>query len=296
MKVLILGGGGMLGHKLWQLSRSRFDTYVTVRQSFEVYAPYHLLEPSKTRTHVDVGRIETVAKTLEAVAPDVVVNCVGVLKQLPEARDPILSIHINALFPHQLAALCSRVDARLIHVSTDCIFSGSRGNYSEDDPADPGDLYAKTKHLGEVAGPSVLTLRASFIGRQLHQSHGLVEWFLSHRGGKVQGYTNVIFNGLTTLSLGRCIADLIEHHPRLSGVYHVSSDPISKHDLLCLLRRAYDLPIQIEPAHDIRVNRSLDSHRFQSATGFSSPSWAEMVETMASDSTPYDLWRQSLAA
>ena len=291
MRVLILGGGGMLGHKLWQVYRNRFDMWVTVRSSYRAYAKYNLFDPQRLLGGIDVVDFDTVVRALATVQPDVVINCTGIIKQLTAAKDPIVSLTINSLFPHRLTLLCQASGARLIHISTDCVFSGCKGMYTEDEISDAEDLYGRTKFLGEVDGPSCLTLRTSIIGRELQTTNGLVEWFLTNRGGRVHGYNRAIYSGFTTLAMSEIIANVIEHHPELSGVYHVSSEPINKYDLLCLLRDAYGLQIEIEPYPEVQIDRSLDSSRFRAATNFTPPSWSDMIKAMAEDSTPYDEWR-----
>ena len=295
MRVLILGGGGMLGHKLWQVLRDRFDAWVTVRSSYAAYARYGLYDPERTLGGVDAANLDSVLQAVATVRPAVVVNAIGVVKQLPAARDPIASLTLNALFPHRLAVLCRGVGARLVHLSTDCVFSGRRGMYSEEDRPDPEDLYGQSKLLGEVTAAGALTLRTSIIGRELATAHGLVEWLLANRGGRVRGYTHAIYSGLPTLVLARVIADLIERHRDLEGLYHVSAEPVSKHDLLCLLCDAYGAAIDIEPWPDVRIDRSLDCSRFRAATGWLPPPWPELVQAMAADPTPYDEWRQTRA-
>ena len=293
MKVLILGAGGMLGHKLWQTYRDKYEVWGTVRSSYHRYAPLNLFDPKRLLEGVDATNLDTVISALGATTPDVVINCIGILKQLPTAKDPIVSLSINSLFPHRLANLCQSARARLIHISTDCVFSGRKGMYAEDDASDAEDLYGRTKYLGEVSGLGCLTLRTSIIGRELATASGLVEWFLGNQGSKVRGYTQAIYSGFSTLALARIIADVLENHPGLTGLYHVSSDPISKYDLLCLIRRAVNLPIEIEPFEEIRIDRSLDSTRFRQATGFTPPSWPEMVTRMIDDFAPYEQWRNS---
>jgi len=293
MRVLILGASGMLGHKLWQVFRDRFETWGTVRSSYQEYARYDLFDAHRLLGGIDASDFYTVVRAFEIAKPDVVVNTIGIIKQLPAAKDPIASIAINSLFPHRLARLCQATSARLIHMSTDCVFSGRKGMYAEDDVPDPEDLYDRSKLLGEVAGPACLTFRTSFIGRELQSSNGLVEWFLSNRGGCVQGFTNVIFSGLSTRTFAGIMANVIERHPDLSGVYHVSSEPISKYHLLCLLREAFRVPIEIEPFPDHHIDRSLDSHRFRSAIGHVPPPWPAMAQAMAGDTTAYDAWRRT---
>ncbi len=293
MRVLILGASGMLGHKLWQVFQDRFETWATVRSSCDEYSRFALFHPERLLGGVDALDFYTVVRAFETVKPIAVVNAVGVIKHLPAARDPVLSLTINSLFPRRLAKLCAATSARLIHISTDCVFSGRKGMCPEEDVPDPQDLYDCSKVLGEVDGSKCLSLRTSFVGRELDTAHGLVEWFLSNRGGIVRGYTNAIFSGFPTLILADIIADVIEQHPELSGVYHVSSDAISKYQLLYLLRDAYQVPIEIEPYPDVTVDRSLDSSRFRATTRYVPPPWPEMVEKLALDRTPYGAWRQA---
>jgi dTDP-4-dehydrorhamnose reductase len=291
MRVLILGVGGMLGHKLWQVGKSRVDTWGTLRASPRAYAHYGLFDSQRVLGGVDASDFDTVVRALAVIQPKVVVNCIGIIKQLPTAKDPIVSLSINSLFPHRLAVLCQAARVRLIHISTDCVFSGRKGMYAEEDIPDPEDLYGYTKLLGEVSERGCLTLRTSIIGRELQTTNGLVEWYLHNHDGKVHGYTRAIYSGFTTLALARVIVDVLERYPDLNGVYHVSSEPITKHDLLCLLREAFGITIEIEPYPNVQIDRSLDSSRFRATTGFVPPTWSEMIQEMASDPTRYEEWR-----
>ncbi|HET8772651.1 MAG TPA: SDR family oxidoreductase [Thermoanaerobaculia bacterium] len=291
-RLLILGGAGMLGHKVWQRLSPRFDTLVTLRSPA---AKVGLFDPERVIQGVDVTDFARLDALVADVRPDVVVNCVGIIKQLAEAHEAIPSITINSLLPHRLAAACAQAGARLIHISTDCVFSGRRGMYREDDFSDAEDLYGRSKFLGEVSGPGALTLRTSIIGRELRGTSGLVEWFLANRGGAVDGYEKAIFSGLTTLALADLIGDLIDNfngrHPSLAGLYQVSTEPIDKLSLLNLLNEAYGANVIIRPSSAVRIDRSLDSSRFREATGWSPQPWPALVEAMAADATPYDEWR-----
>lgn len=292
MRVLILGGSGMLGHKLGQIYRERFETWVTVRSGFRDYERFNLFDRERTLGGVDIFDFDTVTRAFAFARPDVVINAIGVIKQLPTAKDPITALTINSLFPHRLAALAQATGCRLITLSTDCVFNGRRGMYTEDDAADAEDLYGRTKFLGEATGAQSLTLRTSIIGRELESAHSLVEWLLSNRGGRVKGYTKAIYTGFPTIIMAEIIADLIEKHPEVSGLYHVSSEPVNKFELLSLMRDAYQAQIEIEPDADFQIDRSLDSSRFREATGFEPRSWPEMIAAMAADPTPYDEWRR----
>lgn len=280
-KVLILGGTGMLGHVLFRElgSCAGLDVQSTVRRR-EV-RPSWCPSPLSDRViaGVDANDFLTVASTIRAQAPQVVINCIGIIKQLPEANQAIPAITINALFPHLLARTCREVGARLIHVSTDCVFSGRKGCYTEVDQSDAEDLYGRSKYLGEVAGAGAITLRTSIIGHELAGHYGLVEWFLA-QVGTVQGYRNAIYSGLTTVEMARLIAERVMPHPELSGVYHVSAEPISKCDLLALVAKRYGHEIRIVPSDDVRIDRSLDSTRFRRATGYHPPPWEEMIDEM----------------
>jgi dTDP-4-dehydrorhamnose reductase len=287
-RLLILGGAGMLGHKLCQRYRGEFETWCTVRSQPRGPAGFEIWDPQRTIAGVDAVDLDSVTRTIAEVRPEVVVNCIGIIKQLKAAKDPIVSLSINSLFPHRLAILCRAAGARMIHISTDCIFSGRKGMYTEDDPSDAEDLYGRTKFLGEVASPGCLTLRTSIIGRELHSTSGLIDWFLSNRSGKVRGFRKAIYTGFTTQALAKIIADVICRHPELSGVWQVSSEPINKYDLLTLVNETYRTGIEIEPDDAFSCDRSLNSARFRAATDFQPPTWPEMIAEMRSDPLPYE--------
>jgi dTDP-4-dehydrorhamnose reductase len=291
-RVLVIGATGMLGHKTWQVLRERFDTWATIRRR-QPYAATGLFSNSRIIEGVNVDDFDSVVRACATSRPTVIVNCVGIVKQLEEALDPIRSITINALFPHRVAALAREAGARAIQISTDCVFSGKRGNYSERDTPDAADLYGRTKLLGEITGPGCLTLRTSIIGRELSATTGLLEWFLSHRGMRVNGYTRARFSGLTTRALAGVLADVIERHSSLAGIYHVASEPISKYDLLCRLNQAYVAGAVIEPSDDVQIDRTLDGAAFRKATGLAISGWDAMIDALAADPTPYEEWRQT---
>jgi dTDP-4-dehydrorhamnose reductase len=295
MRVLVLGGGGMLGHKLVQTLNGRFQVWTTVRSDADAYARTGICDPSRIVAGVEVHRFDTVVAALGKARPAVVVNCVGIIKQLKAAKDPIESLTINSLFPHRLAGLCGATAARLIHVSTDCVFSGARGAYTEADVPDATDLYGRSKLLGEVDAPS-LTLRTSIIGREMHGTTGLLEWFLAREGSAADGYTHATFSGVTTAQLSLAIGDVIEHHAGLSGLYHVAAAPISKHDLLLLIRDAFSLRVDIRPRPEPTIDRSLDGSRFGRETGIRAPDWPVMIRALAADATPYQDWRRKRVA
>ena len=292
MRVLILGGSGMLGHKLWQVFRDRFDTYATFRQGPSAYARFGVFDPARSVGRVSAEDFDSVVRAFAGVRPEAVVNCVGIVKQDAAAKDPVASITVNSLFPHRLAHLCRAAGARLVHLSTDCVFSGATGGYAEPDAPDARDLYGRTKLLGEVDYDGCLTLRTSMIGRELAGAHGLVEWFLSQRGRRVRGFRRAVFSGFTTRALAGVIADVLERHPALRGVRHAAAEPINKYDLLTLVRDAYGLDIEIERDETFVCDRSLDASRFRAETGLTPPSWPEMIAGLRDDETPYEEFRR----
>jgi dTDP-4-dehydrorhamnose reductase len=288
MRVLILGGSGMLGHKLWQWLAPRFDAYVTFRGAASVYARTGLFDAARALSGVSAQDFDSVARAFAAVRPEAVVNCIGVVKQDAAAKDPLVSIAINSLFPHRLAQLARASGARLVHLSTDCVFTGRAGNYDEAAKPDAEDLYGRTKLLGEVSGEGCLTLRTSMIGRELAGAHGLLEWFLAQEGvGRVRGFKRAVFSGFTTDALADLLAEVLSTHADLSGVWHAAADPINKFDLLSLIKESYGLRVEVEPDESFICDRSLDGSRFRAATGIRAPAWPEMIRRMRDDPTPY---------
>lgn len=280
MKILILGAYGMLGHKLFLMLSKRFDTFATCRSFHKKYS--HILPKERLFPDVHADNFDSVIRAVQSVAPDVVINCIGIVKQLDAAKDPITAITINALFPHHLALICKNAGARLIHFSTDCVFNGVKGNYTEDDPSDANDLYGRTKFLGELSFPHCVTLRTSIIGHELNGRLGLIDWFLSQEG-KVRGFTKAIYTGFPTVEMARIIAEYVIPNEDLSGLYQVSSSPISKYELLRLVADQYNKRIEIEPYAEFSCDRSLDSSRFRATTGYRPPSWEELVTLMHDD-------------
>lgn len=282
MKILILGGSGMLGHRLWINLRKKHEVWVTVRGETNPFPAVPEFPPEYIRYRVDGMIFDEVTRALASIQPDLVINCIGLIKQMGHiARDPLFSISLNSLLPHRVSLICRAAKIRMIHISTDCVFSGMKGNYSESDQSDAEDLYGRTKFLGEVHYPHTVTLRTSIIGQELKTRLGLIDWFLGQTG-IIKGFQKAIFTGFTTDELARIIMEYVIPKPELSGLYQVSSDPISKYDLLMLARTDYQKDITILPDQDFFCDRSLDSTRFRLVTGYQPPSWPEMMAEMAS--------------
>ena len=283
-KIMILGITGMLGHTLLRvLSKDpHYVIYGTKRSSNDVLKLYESDNIENIFSRVDAKNVQTLTNLIKDVSPHIVVNCIGIIKQLPSAKDPITAISINSLLPHQIAAICKEVNARLIHISTDCVFDGAKGSYTEEDESDAKDLYGRTKFLGEVYYSHCVTLRTSIIGHELKGQYGLVEWFLAQEG-TVRGFTNAIYTGFPTVELARIISDYVIPNPELQGLYQVSSDPITKYELLNLVAVSYGKKVEIDPYDDFYLDRSLDSTRFRKATGYQPPAWPELVKRMYED-------------
>ncbi len=295
MRTLILGATGMLGHKLIQVLSQQFEVFATVRSSTEVFAGHPVIDREGLLGNVGVENFDSVVRAIALSKPQYVINCIGIVKQQLAAKDPLPSISVNALFPHRLAQVCQAAGIRLIHISTDCVFTGRQGNYVESDVADAEDLYGRTKLLGEVSGEGCLTVRTSIIGRELESSYGLIDWFLSQEGKAIRGYKKAIFSGFTTNALAEIIGQIIIKHSDLHGVWHVAAEPINKFDLLSLVKEIYHLNIQIEADEIFACDRHLNCDRFKQATGFVPPSWPDMINQMYQDPTPYSKLRGSYA-
>lgn len=280
MRILVLGASGMLGNAMFRLlsQDAGLEVFGTVRSAWvrRLFAPE---AGRRLIAGVDVENQDALARVFADVKAQVVVNCIGLIKQLADADDPLQALPINAMLPHRLARLCELGGARLVHVSTDCVFAGTKGNYRESDPSDATDLYGKSKFLGEVAYPHTITLRTSIIGHELGSAHGLVGWFLAQEG-QVRGYTRAIFSGLPTVELARVVRNVVLARPDLSGLYHVASSPIAKHDLLKLVAQVYGKAVEIVPDNAVVIDRSLNADRFREASGYVPPPWPELVKAM----------------
>ncbi len=279
MKLLVLGVTGMLGSAVFKMLSVTHDVWGTLRdprgkQSFTTELQKKII------SNVDVLNQDELVAVLATVQPDIVINCVGLIKQLPMAKDPLVALPINAMFPHRLSRLSLLSDVRVIHVSTDCVFSGDRGMYVELDVPDATDLYGKSKYLGELHGyEHCITLRTSIIGHELSSNMSLVDWFLS-QDKAVKGYTRAIFSGLPTAELARVIRDYVIPNPQLSGLYHVSAEPIDKFSLLKLIAKVYGKNIEISPDDKIVIDRSLHSGKFRDVVDYQPPAWPRLIEYM----------------
>ena len=278
--VLILGASGMLGNTLLR--------YFSKKREFQVFATTRSKDSLRNLSNkknyqlisdINAENTDDLARVFDQVQPDIVMNCVGVVKQLDTAEDALVSIPLNSLLPHRLASLSAASGSRLIHFSTDCVFSGQKGAYLESDRPDASDLYGRSKLLGEVDYPNAITLRTSLIGHELNGARSLVNWFLAQEDS-VRGFTKAKFSGLPTVEIARVVEQYVLPHPGLQGVYHLSVDPITKHNLLSMVKEVYGKQIEIIPDDSLVIDRSLDSTRFRQATGFAPNPWSELVQSM----------------
>ncbi len=282
MKVIVIGATGMLGYSIFSnLSNSNdLDVYGTVRsvEGLEKYFP----SIDKLLLNVDIKEFETLEHALKQAKPDVVINCIGLIKQHDVSKQHVEAVEVNALLPHKIAQVCSSINARLIHFSTDCVFDGKAGNYVEADLPTATDLYGKSKCLGEVDYGSNITLRTSIIGHELKSSVSLVDWFLSQEG-TVKGFSKAIFSGLPTAYVAKVLKEYVLPNTSLSGLYQLSVDPIDKYSLISKVSEVYSKDIEIEKFEDFVIDRSLNSSKFREETGFVPPTWDYLVEFMHED-------------
>jgi dTDP-4-dehydrorhamnose reductase len=279
LKVLILGVTGMLGNAVFKELSDTFDVWGTLRNSSGM-RHFSLKLQQKMMSGIDVLNQDELVNLLAEVKPDIVINCVGLIKQLSNAKDPLVALPINAMFPHRLARLCGLTGTRVVHISTDCVFSGDGEMYVESSVSDAQDLYGKSKFIGELDDYGhCITLRTSIVGHELNSKASLVDWFLA-QDEQIKGFTKAIFSGLPTAELAKVIRDYVIPNKSLSGLYHVSAEPIDKYSLLKLIAEVYGKDIEIVADDTLAINRSLDSARFKKATGYQPPSWKSLVQVM----------------
>lgn len=282
MKILILGAGGMLGSTLFRLlPEYGHEVYGTVRQSENTPIPFETFSKSDNLIfNIDVLNTDHLSNAITVLKPEIIINCIGIIKQLEISNDPLYVIPINSLLPYRLSDIADSIGSRLIHISTDCVFDGKKGNYLESDKPNADDLYGKTKELGEVKNkPHVLTLRTSLIGHELQSNYSLVDWFLG-QDGKVNGYSRAIFSGLTTVEMAKVLANNILTKEFKSGLYHLAVNPISKLDLLTLIKDLYNKRIEITPSSEVLIDRSLNAERFNKDFVYNPPEWPQLIKEM----------------
>lgn len=268
----------MLGNAMIKVFNedNHFDVYGTSRSNLSSH--FSSVVSKKIISGVDVSDTDVLIEVIHSVKPDVIINCIGMIKQLGDSDDPLVVLPLNSILPHRLSKLADLIDARFIHLSTDCVFSGSKGGYSESDRSDAIDLYGVSKYLGEVSCNNSVTLRTSIIGHELETQYGLVEWFLSQEDSCL-GYENAIFSGLPTVVLAKIIRDIVIPR-RMTGLYHIASEPISKFNLLKIIAEVYHKDMKIIPDANLKINRSLSFEKFRAETGYKPDPWIDLISTM----------------
>lgn len=280
MRTLILGGTGMLGHSLWlKLFPNNKDTFVTVRKNIKEYERFRIFQSENVFDCVDMNDFSNLQSVLKKVRPEFILNCIGVTKRKKEIDNSVEAITLNSLLPHKLAEWARNNSAKVINFSTDCVFDGGEGNYTEQSRPNAVDLYGKTKALGEIQGSNSLTIRSSFIGTELENGTELFEWLLSQKG-VIKGFKKAIYSGLTTIELGRIVENIMKSHPHISGLYNVSSDPISKYDLLMLVKHRMNLDLEIIADDSFNCDRSLVSLKFRKEFNYTPPTWKTMIDEL----------------
>ena len=284
-KILILGGNGMIGHQLFKAYNLNYSVMTTLRNKENYYQKLKIFNNKNSFYEINVLDFHSVENIIKSFEPNLVINAIGITKQKVDKIHKDECVAINTHFPHKLAFLCKKMNMKLIHLSTDCVFSGIKGNYNEDDIADSNDLYGSTKAGGEIINnENVLTIRKSTIGFEIDQKHGLLEWFLSTKGN-ISGYKNAIFSGITTLELSRIIENIFLKFSDIHGLWHVSSSPINKYDLLLEIKKVFKIPdVNISIDHKIVYDRTLDGSKFLKHTKYVIPDWDKMIKDLYKNS------------
>lgn len=287
--ILILGVSGLIGHKLYEKLSQRFEKVSgTFHGTKDRFLSYDLFKTGDLIEHVEAQNINQTLETIASVNPDVILNCAGITKRRPEVKTPLQAITVNSLFPHRLAEWAKDNDKRVIHFSTDCVFDGATGNYDESSVTTARDAYGQTKALGEIRYDHTLTIRSSFIGQELSIHSELLDWFLQQRGQSIKGFTKALYTGVSTIEMARVVGDIIEYHPNLSGLYQLSvPDPISKYELLCLAREAYNIDVDITPDDSFEIKPTLNGDALRKKLNLTLPSWPQMMQELAAESTMY---------
>jgi dTDP-4-dehydrorhamnose reductase len=265
------------------------DVFGTTREEASNSSPLaKFLPQEKWISGVDASNADSVKRIFDVDKFDVAINCIGLIKQRNSLVSDSEMMTINGEFPHHLAQIANRVGTRVVHISTDCVFSGSKGNYFESDTPDPVDVYGKSKLLGELIDSNNLTLRTSHVGRELTVKKSFIEWLISQKGGHVNGYSHAIYSGLTSQAIAKTLSKLLSGNSHLTGLFHVSSQPISKLEIINKINKLLDLQIAVTPDASVQINRSLNSDKFQNATNISPQTWDEMLSDFSQDQKTYE--------
>lgn len=280
LNILVLGASGMLGAAL-------FSTLPKVKAHYHLFGTHRENSVTPVTNErmtllplADIFDASALRDILKSNDIHVVINAIGLIKQIGQTLTQADYVRMNSWLPHFVSELCDEVGARFIEVSTDCVFTGAKGDYTETDTPDAKDIYGLSKLLGEVTDkPSALTIRTSIIGHESGRAASLIDWFLS-TSGTTNGYSKAIFSGFPTTILARIIGEYILPNSELHGLYHVSAEPIDKLSLLKLVADVYEHDVEILAKAEPVIDRSLNSDRFREATGFTPLDWPTLIKEM----------------
>ena len=282
MRILILGADGMIGHKIAQ-SLEDFELILASRKSISLKS-IGIIKGKMVQHNLITDSLDLL---LDSTTPDIIINCAGITTRRGVEDNIVNTRLLNSELPHKLDSWANLNSKKLIHFSTDCIFSGNRGNYLDNDFADADDIYGKSKALGEVDSPNTLTLRCSMIGRELYNFTELFEWLKKNKNKKIEGYSNTFYSGITTVRMGIILNQILKKNLNLSGIYNISSTPISKFDLLTKLSNAFNLNVEVKQNTNNKSNKVLISEKFTEITGIYPPNWDDLISEFKEDCEKY---------
>lgn len=293
MRIAVLGAGGMLGHKVYEVLRAEYpDTFAVFRKCPAHYSRLPLFDHQHMRGAFDARQFSKFDGYLRSLQPDLVINCIGLTtRKLGEQRESDILV-VNSVLPHKLKEWCEANGASLIHFSTDCVFSGKSGPYSQSDLRDAKDLYGQSKALGEVEGVKCLTIRSSIIGLEIEGKTELLEWFLSQKGREVRGFSRVMYSGVTTLTMAQTVLKLLQANTPLSGIQQLASQPISKFDLLSLANEIFGNRCSIRSVETPESNKVLIPSDYFNKNDVHTPSWRQQLQAVADEVVKYERWSE----
>jgi len=288
MRVIILGTSGLIGHKLLQELSTDLEVFGTLHYSKKHYGDISLFSGPNIIENIDASNFELLKGVLLAINPDVILNCIGITKRKINTNNIIETLNINSVFPHKLADWAKINQKRVLHFSTDCVFDGRVGNYTEVSITTAEDIYGKSKALGEINYNHCLTIRSSFIGQELFDKTELLDWFLTQNGKQIKGFKNTLYSGVSTIFMANVVKKIIMNFPNLSGLYQLAPDkPISKYDLLLIAKETFNIDVEIIPDYENVHRPTLDASKLKRKINLTVPSWETMMRELASNKEIY---------
>lgn len=257
MKIYVLGSNGMLGKYVSTFLADYYEVIKITRNEIDA-------------TNIDEENLKNKLFNLGLKENDIVINCIGTIKPMVDSIGDLNTIKVNSIFPRILANICEKINVRMIHPTTDCVFTGNKGSYNENDIHDISDVYGRTKSLGEPNNCTVI--RTSIIGEEVGQGRSLVEWIKSNKGNTVFGFTNHIWNGVTCLQFGKICKKMIDENLFWEGIKHLHSNNLNKKELVETISDVYNLNITVTPTETpVMCDRSLSTIYLENLTLFGIP-------------------------